>query len=91
MGEGAGSQPNAARHYGPADALRLLFLVLLQDFWFAVYYETTTSDETQACNSAEPASTVHPSEATWVCEYGPSWPRHAMPSLCSYVFCRLNR
>lgn len=54
-------------------ALYFRCMVLLQDIWFAVYFETTTSEEesTQACNSLEAASTVHPSDATWVCEFGP--------------------
>ena len=48
-----------------------LLLTLPQEFWFAQYRESTTSDAEQlpACNSEEPASLVHPSEATWVCEY----------------------
>ncbi len=40
-----------------------------QEYWFALYLETPTSEDlTSACVSEEPASTVHPSEATWYCE-----------------------
>lgn len=48
-------------------------VAVLQEIWFAQYLTTTTSDAEQlpACNSEEPANLVHPSEATWVCEYIP--------------------
>ena len=42
----------------------------LKFYWFAAHLPTTTSEETETvCVSEELASTVHPSEATWICEY----------------------
>eukprot|EP00752_Nemacystus_decipiens_P002667 g2495.t1 len=40
-----------------------------EEYWFAQYLTAATSDAEQvpACNSEEPSSGVHPSEATWVC------------------------
>eukprot|EP00752_Nemacystus_decipiens_P017371 g15566.t1 len=40
-----------------------------EEYWFAQYLTALTSDAEQvpACNSEEPASLVHPAEATWVC------------------------
>ena len=50
--------------------LSLPLLLPRQYIWFAVYLNGTTSDAEPvfACFSDEPASMVHPAEATWICE-----------------------
>lgn len=39
-----------------------------QDAWLAVSGDIATADFALACHSVELPSTVHPSEATWICE-----------------------
>lgn len=42
----------------------------LQEYWFAFDGDTTVPEELEVkCGSEQLASTVHPSEATWICEY----------------------
>lgn len=41
-----------------------------QSHWLAFYGDTGSPETmTQACNSEEASSLVHPAEATWICEY----------------------
>eukprot|EP00752_Nemacystus_decipiens_P018688 g16752.t1 len=53
-----------------------------EELWFAVYLTAASSnaDQITACNSEEPASLVHPSEATWICLFSDNSVDYATPT-----------